>query len=146
MNSSGIPLICLKANNKTAVQIAADLSKWACEVVIDAGYLRHERLFEENLNNVLVDGNRRLTRVEGNVVVPVTVFIFLLTLKHFSISLFYSVYPNLLQLYLSSEISSYLSKLIDVIDKVKLGCSRPICTFITKSLISKSFKCFSSIN
>lgn len=73
LNLLGIPLICLKINDKLAIEIATELSKSACEIIIDAGYLRNERLFEKKLNDNLIDCSRRFTCIEGNLIVPVTV-------------------------------------------------------------------------
>ncbi|VDN21257.1 unnamed protein product [Gongylonema pulchrum] len=70
----GAPLLAIKAvDEQKAVDIALKLSEQACEVVTDAAYLRQDRTFEENLNEKLIVKRRRLTRVEGNVCVPVTV-------------------------------------------------------------------------
>uniref|UniRef100_A0A915Q5R3 Deoxyribodipyrimidine photo-lyase n=1 Tax=Setaria digitata TaxID=48799 RepID=A0A915Q5R3_9BILA len=68
------PLLVVKASdNEEAIEIAVKLSDAACEVVIDAAYLREDRNFEENFNDKLVMKCRRLTKVEGNVTIPVTV-------------------------------------------------------------------------
>ncbi|VDN35605.1 unnamed protein product, partial [Gongylonema pulchrum] len=70
----GAPLLAIKATDEQkAMDIALKLSEQACEVITDAAYLRQDRTFEENLNEKLIAKRRRLTRVEGNVCVPVTV-------------------------------------------------------------------------
>uniref|UniRef100_A0A8R1XNA6 Deoxyribodipyrimidine photo-lyase n=1 Tax=Onchocerca volvulus TaxID=6282 RepID=A0A8R1XNA6_ONCVO len=68
------PLLVVKASSdQQATEIILKLSEVACEVITDAAYLREDRSFEENLNDKLVMKCRRLTKVEGNVTIPVTV-------------------------------------------------------------------------
>lgn len=72
MEGLGTKLLCMKAATYNEVlDCAAKLSDQACEVVIDAAYLRNDRTFESQLTESLVDKSRRLTRIEGNIVVPV---------------------------------------------------------------------------
>lgn len=69
-------LLCIKADdNEDALKIALQLCENACEVVIDAAYLRDDRRFEEQLNRSLIEKCRKMTKVEGNVSVPVNVTI-----------------------------------------------------------------------
>ncbi|VDO38057.1 unnamed protein product [Brugia timori] len=66
------PLLVVKASgNEEATEIILKLSDVACEVIIDAAYLREDRNFDENLNDKLVMKCRRFTKVEGNVTIPV---------------------------------------------------------------------------
>ncbi|VDP11160.1 unnamed protein product [Onchocerca flexuosa] len=68
------PLLVVKASSdQEATEVILKLSEVACEVITDAAYLREDRTFEENLNDKLVMKCRRLTKVEGNVTIPVTV-------------------------------------------------------------------------
>uniref|UniRef100_F1KXR8 Deoxyribodipyrimidine photo-lyase n=1 Tax=Ascaris suum TaxID=6253 RepID=F1KXR8_ASCSU len=72
MGSLQVKLLCVKANdNKDALKIALQLCEGACEVVLDAAYLRGDREFEEQLNHMLIERCRKLTRIEGNVSVPI---------------------------------------------------------------------------
>lgn len=74
MGSLQVKLLCVKANdNKDALKIALQLCEGACEVVLDAAYLRGDREFEEQLNHMLIERCRKLTRIEGNVSVPINV-------------------------------------------------------------------------
>uniref|UniRef100_A0A1I8EQD0 Deoxyribodipyrimidine photo-lyase n=1 Tax=Wuchereria bancrofti TaxID=6293 RepID=A0A1I8EQD0_WUCBA len=66
------PLLVVKVSgNEEATEIILKLSDVACEVIIDAAYLREDRNFDENLNDKLVMKCRRFTKVEGNVTIPV---------------------------------------------------------------------------
>ncbi|VDN01580.1 unnamed protein product [Thelazia callipaeda] len=67
------PLLVIKtANDKEAMEIILRLCDAACEVVTDAAYLREDRCFQEKLSDELVTKCRKITKVEGNVAVPVT--------------------------------------------------------------------------
>nr|CDP90828.1 Bm3175, isoform a [Brugia malayi] len=68
-NEHGVPI--LASGNEEATEIILKLSDVACEVIIDAAYLREDRNFDENLNDKLVMKCRRFTKVEGNVTIPV---------------------------------------------------------------------------
>lgn len=70
----GTPFLAIKAKDiHEAAEIAARLSANACEVVIDAAYLRPDVQYEECVKKLMDEGKRKLTKVEGNVVVPVAI-------------------------------------------------------------------------
>ncbi|VDK18609.1 unnamed protein product [Anisakis simplex] len=74
MNELKVKLLCVKEKNYTeTLKEVHKLTDNACEVVIDAAYLRNDRDFEDSLNDQLIKSCRRLTRVEANVSVPVNV-------------------------------------------------------------------------
>lgn len=85
--SIGTILVPVKAeSNSKAAEMVGMLSKRACEVITDAGFLRPDLELEEAVNRFCKANRKKYTKVEGDLVVPVKV-IFVVDIDHWKLGL-----------------------------------------------------------